>query len=497
MGDTEKPFTCDVAGCNVSFVSEDRLTSHKTRHGMTLSLSFGNGVGPRNFIEQTPTPTRFINDMEESGLFQELQPGLATPELQTALQTVNPFEADFRRASHGELVVPDESALSHDSSGSLNTPAIPPVTADPILLRGMHTPFSPIVREAIVLPNTATAMDTASVAPAATSDGSELRKPLERDNDAENSQEKLETSSEPTETVGKSVVEKSVVTPVLVHPRVTSLQAEGELQRPGVDMVKAIPSMKLPHCLSVVPVAPSVPATFDGFSPPNSLPPRAVSASLQPVTLAPVALAPIAGTSTSPKTTIIASPTGSVIQIPENVQFVIVSNPSSTSATGPVSVPCVAAQVLQEDTRTKLKETLSTRGRPPNPLKDIPGIALGGNGQTPKGSLLPRDVDWRLGRRKQEDGTEDERKKKNREVNRYAAQRSRAKKKRISEAIEREREEYKRKYEELQAKYKDAMCENAKLREDRTRIRQALKKMEWRHSNCDVTLEEKVKGGSL
>lgn len=51
--------------------------------------------------DQTPTPTRFIRNCEEVGLFQDLQ------------NVVNPFEETFRRAveagNTGTLTVPEVS----------------------------------------------------------------------------------------------------------------------------------------------------------------------------------------------------------------------------------------------------------------------------------------------------------------------------------------------------------------------------------------------------
>lgn len=78
---------------------------------------------------------------EEAGLFQELQPEFTTPE---ATPHVNPFEADFRRASNGEIAA-KELGHAPGTSEPLNTPCIPPVTADPIALRASFTPASAIV----------------------------------------------------------------------------------------------------------------------------------------------------------------------------------------------------------------------------------------------------------------------------------------------------------------------------------------------------------------
>ncbi|XP_076678754.1 activating transcription factor-2 isoform X2 [Andrena cerasifolii] len=116
MADTGKPFTCSSSGCNMSFITEDQLRIHKKKHDMMLNL--GSGSKNNGFMaDQTPTPTRFIRNCEEVGLFQDLQ-------------NVNPFEETFRRAvesgTTGALTVP-ESGIIDDT---LHTPHIFPHIAD-------------------------------------------------------------------------------------------------------------------------------------------------------------------------------------------------------------------------------------------------------------------------------------------------------------------------------------------------------------------------------
>ncbi|XP_016913782.1 cyclic AMP-dependent transcription factor ATF-7 isoform X1 [Apis cerana] len=116
MADTEKIFVCSSFGCNMSFADEDQLLVHKKKHDMILNL--GNSSKNSGFVaDQTPTPTRFIRNCEEVGLFQDLQ-------------NVNPFEETFRRAvesgNTGTLTVP-EAGLTDDT---LHTPHIFPHIAD-------------------------------------------------------------------------------------------------------------------------------------------------------------------------------------------------------------------------------------------------------------------------------------------------------------------------------------------------------------------------------
>ncbi|CAK9812457.1 Cyclic AMP-dependent transcription factor ATF-2 [Anthophora plagiata] len=116
MTDTEKIFICSSSGCNMSFNNEDQLMVHKKKHDMMLNL--GNSSKNGGFVtDQTPTPTRFIRNCEEVGLFQDLQ-------------NVNPFEETFRRAvesgNTGTLTVP-EAGITDDT---LHTPHIFPHIAD-------------------------------------------------------------------------------------------------------------------------------------------------------------------------------------------------------------------------------------------------------------------------------------------------------------------------------------------------------------------------------
>ncbi|XP_078053273.1 activating transcription factor-2 [Augochlora pura] len=116
MTDSEKAFACSLSGCAMSFTNENQLTVHKKKHDMMLNL--GSGSKSAGFsADQTPTPTRFIRNCEEVGLFQDLQ-------------NVNPFEETFRRAvesgNTGTLSV-TEVGITDDT---LHTPHIFPHIAD-------------------------------------------------------------------------------------------------------------------------------------------------------------------------------------------------------------------------------------------------------------------------------------------------------------------------------------------------------------------------------
>ncbi|CAK1593106.1 unnamed protein product [Parnassius mnemosyne] len=79
----EKPFACSMPDCGMTFTNEDHLHVHTKKHDMVLQLGLEQKAA---FVaDQTPTPTRFIRNCEEVGLFQDLQ-------------NVNPFDEGFKRA---------------------------------------------------------------------------------------------------------------------------------------------------------------------------------------------------------------------------------------------------------------------------------------------------------------------------------------------------------------------------------------------------------------
>ncbi|XP_070585416.1 cyclic AMP-responsive element-binding protein 5 isoform X1 [Erythrolamprus reginae] len=66
----ERPFICSAPGCSQRFPTEDHLMIHSHKHEMTLkfpSLKTDNMLS-----DQTPTPTRFLKNCEEVGLFSEI-----------------------------------------------------------------------------------------------------------------------------------------------------------------------------------------------------------------------------------------------------------------------------------------------------------------------------------------------------------------------------------------------------------------------------------------
>ncbi|GCB62577.1 hypothetical protein scyTo_0011488, partial [Scyliorhinus torazame] len=66
----DRPFICNAPGCAQRFPTEDHLMIHRHKHEMTLKFP---AIKTDNILsDQTPTPTRFLKNCEEVGLFNEL-----------------------------------------------------------------------------------------------------------------------------------------------------------------------------------------------------------------------------------------------------------------------------------------------------------------------------------------------------------------------------------------------------------------------------------------
>ncbi|XP_060052026.1 cyclic AMP-responsive element-binding protein 5 isoform X3 [Erinaceus europaeus] len=66
----ERPFICSAPGCSQHFPTEDHLMIHRHKHEMTLK--FPSIKTDSMLSDQTPTPTRFLKNCEEVGLFSDL-----------------------------------------------------------------------------------------------------------------------------------------------------------------------------------------------------------------------------------------------------------------------------------------------------------------------------------------------------------------------------------------------------------------------------------------
>ncbi|KAI7798898.1 cyclic AMP-responsive element-binding protein 5 isoform X2 [Triplophysa rosa] len=69
--DQERSYVCTAPGCSQRFQREDHLIIHRHKHEMTLKFP---SIKCDNILsDQTPTPTRFLRDCEEVGLFTDLE----------------------------------------------------------------------------------------------------------------------------------------------------------------------------------------------------------------------------------------------------------------------------------------------------------------------------------------------------------------------------------------------------------------------------------------
>ncbi|XP_030230794.1 cyclic AMP-dependent transcription factor ATF-7b isoform X5 [Gadus morhua] len=120
MGD-DRPFACTAPGCGQRFTNEDHLSVHKHKHEMTLK--FGPARTDSVIIaDQTPTPTRFLKNCEEVGLFNEL---------------AHSFEQEFRKAQDDDhrtkntnVPLQTPSEVKGEVQGPLQVDSSPPGSPD-------------------------------------------------------------------------------------------------------------------------------------------------------------------------------------------------------------------------------------------------------------------------------------------------------------------------------------------------------------------------------
>ncbi|KAM8766449.1 cyclic AMP-responsive element-binding protein 5-like isoform 2-T2 [Acanthopagrus schlegelii] len=67
----DRPYVCGAPGCSQRFQLEEHLIIHRHKHEMTLK--FSSIKADTAFTDQTPTPTRFLQNCEEVGLFKEIE----------------------------------------------------------------------------------------------------------------------------------------------------------------------------------------------------------------------------------------------------------------------------------------------------------------------------------------------------------------------------------------------------------------------------------------
>ncbi|XP_031415191.1 cyclic AMP-dependent transcription factor ATF-2 isoform X2 [Clupea harengus] len=159
----DKPFLCTAPGCGQRFTNEDHLAVHKHKHEMTLK--FGPARNDSVIVaDQTPTPTRFLKNCEEVGLFNEL---------------ASPFEHDFKKAEDDIKKLPldlsplatpvrnkteEPSSLEAHRDSPLPHPESTTNDDKEVSLQPTSLPASTIVRPAsLQVPNVLLATSDASV----------------------------------------------------------------------------------------------------------------------------------------------------------------------------------------------------------------------------------------------------------------------------------------------------------------------------------------------
>uniref|UniRef100_A0A8C2ZSA2 Cyclic AMP-dependent transcription factor ATF-7 n=1 Tax=Cyclopterus lumpus TaxID=8103 RepID=A0A8C2ZSA2_CYCLU len=118
MGD-DRPFVCIASGCGQRFTNEDHLAVHKHKHEMTLK--FGPARTDSVIIaDQTPTPTRFLKNCEEVGLFNELASSFEQDEddkrAKNSLPAPNSVAVDMSMQTASDVKVKEEEPVEVDSS---------------------------------------------------------------------------------------------------------------------------------------------------------------------------------------------------------------------------------------------------------------------------------------------------------------------------------------------------------------------------------------------
>ncbi|XP_059363500.1 cyclic AMP-responsive element-binding protein 5-like isoform X2 [Carassius carassius] len=106
----ERPFMCSAPGCSQRFPTEDHLMIHRHKHEMTLK--FPSIKNDNMLSDQTPTPTRFLKNCEEVGLFSELDCSIE----QEFCKAQEEEESKQNIALHGQHQQIHSRMANHDSS---------------------------------------------------------------------------------------------------------------------------------------------------------------------------------------------------------------------------------------------------------------------------------------------------------------------------------------------------------------------------------------------
>lgn len=133
----DKPFVCSQSGCGMRFANEDHLSVHEAKHEMSLALTSSGATRTGCLLtfvaDQTPTPTKFLRNCEEMGLFHEL--------------SKNPFEEAFKKASEDSKNLDlQESASLYPATSSL----VDTITVETVSMSDSLSTPTPLVLDSIM-----------------------------------------------------------------------------------------------------------------------------------------------------------------------------------------------------------------------------------------------------------------------------------------------------------------------------------------------------------
>ncbi|XP_033107400.1 cyclic AMP-dependent transcription factor ATF-2-like isoform X2 [Anneissia japonica] len=159
MGDSGKPFACGLNGCPMTFSNQDHLEVHQKKHDMKLVIGGGlKSLDTPIIADQTPTPTRFLKNCEEVGLFNDLE---------------NPFDNEFSHAIDKEKSQKEVTPATSNQTTKARKPSLSTSTsvesATPVLIAPTVSRDTAKTVPVLKSPQVVVMSPTVSIAPAITS----------------------------------------------------------------------------------------------------------------------------------------------------------------------------------------------------------------------------------------------------------------------------------------------------------------------------------------
>ncbi|KAB5531140.1 hypothetical protein PHYPO_G00137460 [Pangasianodon hypophthalmus] len=120
--DQDGSYVCTAPGCTQRFQREDHLIIHRHKHEMTLKFS---SIKCDNTLsDQTPTPTRFLRNCEEVGLFSDLELNQASDEEEEETKQNFPIQGssgETQSERHGSQQQQQQCALAQFHTSHVHT----------------------------------------------------------------------------------------------------------------------------------------------------------------------------------------------------------------------------------------------------------------------------------------------------------------------------------------------------------------------------------------